>query len=133
MQVLLLILLTIFGGFANGAVQGGYVGCFPKTSDSRKMRLNKLQECFEFCESTYHRYAAITDYCICKNTLLSDLPIESCDVICPENPTLTCGGFEAASYYDTGVNREFLIDFKIKQLKKFILTFSTWSSDRSAN
>ena len=110
MQVLLLVLLTILNDFAGAAMQGGFVGCFPQTNNFRKrIRLGKLKECFEYCEASYHRYAAITDYCICKNTLLSDLPNESCNVKCPEDPSLTCGGTDSASYYDTGVNRELLL------------------------
>ena len=105
MQILLL-LLVIWSDSAWTAIQGGYIGCFPQTNNFRKQRLGKLRECFEFCETSFHRYAAITDYCICKNTLLSDLPNESCDIKCSEDPSFTCGGTDSASYYDTGVNGE---------------------------
>ena len=112
MQVLLLIVLSISVEFLPSvlsASQGDFIGCFQQTPNfQQKIKLGILQECFEFCESSYHRYSAITpDYCTCKNTLLSELPNDSCGSFCKDDSGLSCGGSVAASYYDTGVFSEF--------------------------
>lgn len=91
------------------ADQGDYIGCYKENSDnvSDARTGHSMEECLIVCSELYYKYAVLSNSttCFCRNAPGQfQLSEESCHLPCSENSTRRCGGEDAASVYDTGVD-----------------------------
>jgi len=105
----LILLAGLF--YQNEALRGDYSGCFQHSGDSSFARLvnatsaaDSPQNCISSCLSLQYKYAGLLNgqQCYCSATTGSAAN-ETCSVPCTGNSTLTCGGNQTISAYETGV------------------------------
>lgn len=91
-----------------GAEKGYNIGCYEIPTNSNQnndQRVRTADECVDLCEKKYFEIAAVSDaFCSCTESIkANELNETECNMKCIGNPTQTCGGRTAQSYYQTGV------------------------------
>ncbi|KXJ69817.1 hypothetical protein RP20_CCG025715 [Aedes albopictus] len=89
------------------AQKGIFFGCYQRDrSGQLELLTDSLDKCVEHCENGYFRYAALSDtQCFCFNTIrLRQIEDKNCHLRCRQNEDHSCGGDNAQSFYETGVD-----------------------------
>uniref|UniRef100_A0A8D8CA08 Tyrosine-protein kinase Wsck n=1 Tax=Culex pipiens TaxID=7175 RepID=A0A8D8CA08_CULPI len=99
-------IVTGCGLVAASSQRGFFFGCYQRDrSGQLEIITDQYDRCVSHCESNYFRYAALSDtQCMCLNSIRTRvIEDKECDLRCRQNPDQTCGGANAQSFYETGV------------------------------
>lgn len=107
LTVLLVWQLAAGNGQSMVAAQRSFFfGCYERERVGQlEMITDSLDNCVTHCEKHFYRYAALADtQCLCLNTIRTRvLEDKECDLKCRQNNDQSCGGTNAHSFYETGV------------------------------
>ncbi|XP_049546025.1 putative inactive tyrosine-protein kinase Wsck [Anopheles darlingi] len=88
------------------AEKRSFFGCYERDRFARlAMTTDSLDECVNNCEESFHRYAVLSDSrCSCTNTIRTRVVEDrECGLSCGKQPDMSCGGVNAQSLYETGI------------------------------